>query len=366
MEGVALQNLKICFVMNKMDSGGAERVVSILANNFADRNLEVTILVTKNKSSFYKLNESINYESLNLNYDNLNTFRRLKVNTLEIVKLREYFNLKSPDIIISFIRNIPTIIAGKLARKRVIISERNNPIVDPPNPLWRKLRPLVYPFADGIVFQTEGARDYFEENIKKDSVIIPNPLDKNIRNVPIMAKKKQIVSVGRLAPQKDHATLIKSFKIVLNKFPDYKLLIYGQGDLLSDLTDLASTLGISDSVIFAGNTSDVFRKVAESKVFAFSSKHEGYPNSLIEAMAVGTAVVSTNCNFGPSEVIENGNNGYLVDVGDYEELAMKIIELINNEQLNMQFSKNGKILKDKLTVNKIADLWLDYINYVLM
>lgn len=347
--------------MNKMDSGGAERVVSILANSFAEKEIDTTILVSENKESFYPLVESIKYRTLNLKYENLNFKKRITVNFNEIRGLYKYFKDENPDLVISFIRNIPTIIAARLANVKVIISERNNPIIDPPNRLWRTMRPIVYPFANGIVFQSKGARNYFSQNIIKKSVIIPNPLDKKINEVKIPQKKNQIITVGRLAPQKDHKTLLKACQYVFEKFPNYSLVIYGSGVLEEELREYAENLNISKNVKFAGNTKHVFDKVAESKIFAFSSKYEGYPNSLIEAMAVGTAVVSTNCNFGPSEVIDDGMNGFLVEVGDNKKLADRIIRLIQDDDLNKFFGSQGLKLKQELTVDKISDMWLQFI-----
>lgn len=351
--------------MNKMDSGGAERVVSILANSFVNQDIKVNIIVSENKKSFYELDDRIQYDSMGFPYRDLGFINRVKNNLLEVPNLVNYFRKHNPDIVISFIRNVPTIIASKIAKKKVIISERNNPIYDPPNPVWRILRKVVYPLSNGIVFQSNGAKNYFNENIKKKSVVIPNPIDKKITSISNNNKKDIIVTVGRLSEQKDHKTLLKSFKKTLEKFPNYKLVIYGDGILKNELIEYTKKMGLSDNVKFAGQTNDVFNKIAEAKVFVLSSLYEGYPNALIEAMSVGTAVVSTDCDYGPSEVIEDEVNGFLVNVKDYQDMGEKIQRLISDKELNERFVNNSKLIKNNLSNKRISNKWLSYIKKIL-
>lgn len=359
-------NKKICFVMNSMDAGGAERVVALLANSFDNRGYKVSLVVTSNKDSFYKLNEGIKYSKLNLTSEKCSLFKRIQTNILEIIRLVKYFRRENPDVVISFIRNVPTIISAKLANKKVIISERNNPYYDPPNKVWRILRKFFYPLADGIVFQTNNVKNYFSKRIRQKSCVIPNPLNENIPQLSSNPRKNIIVNVGRLAKQKDQKTLILAFNIVNKKFPDYKLIIYGEGPLREELNSLIANLGLKNNVLLYGKEKDIYNKIKDAKVFVLSSIYEGYPNALIEAMALGIPVVSTNCDFGPSEIIKNGINGFLVEVGDYQGLANKILTILENEKLSNEFSGNSYKIRQLLSIDEITNKWESYIMSVII
>ncbi|WP_218970597.1 glycosyltransferase family 4 protein [Alkalihalobacterium alkalinitrilicum] len=355
---------KVFFVMNTMRAGGAERVVSLLANNLVVKGQDVSIIVTSNDNSFYKLNNKINYCKLGCCSKDLNLFNKLKTNFLEILKLIRVLKREKPDVVITFIRNIPTIIACKVAGIKVIVSERNNPIYDPPNKVWRFLRRIIYPFANGFVFQTDAVKGYFDLNIQKKSVVIPNPVNEELPICNNNKKRKVIVSVGRLSKQKDHATLIKAFGIVRKTFTDYELIIYGEGNLREDLLEMIENLGLKDSVFLPGNAKNLYSEICDASVFVLSSKYEGFPNALIEAMALGLPVISTKCNYGPSEIIKNGENGFLVEVGDYEELAKKINYVIKNKSISEKIGNNAYAIRDKLSTEKIIKKWIDYINLV--
>lgn len=359
-----MENKKICFVMNTMNAGGAERVVSILANGFSKKDYQVTILVSSNNDSFYSLNPEVKYKKLSHNYISKNNG---KINKYigRLKSLIQFFKKEKPDIVITFILNIETIIACKIAGIKVIVSERNNPSFDPPYLVLRMLRKLVYPLSNGFVFQTNDVREYFGKGIKQKSIVIPNPLNENLpKKTNDIKRNKTVVSVGRLERQKDHKTLLKAFAIVQRKFPDYKLIIYGEGKLRGELEEKIKSLNMQDSVMLPGKTEDIYNKIINSRVFVFSSLYEGYPNALIEAMALGLPVVSTKCGYGPSEVIKEGYNGFLVPIGNGREMAKKIEYLIENNPEAEQMGRNATELREKLKSDDIINKWLNYINII--
>ena len=160
------------FVMNQMTSGGAERVVSILANEMIRKNNRVSLVITFEGKVHYDLESEIELIQFNISRE-LNEIKR---NIIEIKKLVSVFKLRKPDVVISFIRNVNCIIAAKIVGIPIIISERNNPIHDPKNKVWRLARKIIYPYATAIVFQTNGAKNYFNRYIRNKGYIIENPL----------------------------------------------------------------------------------------------------------------------------------------------------------------------------------------------
>jgi glycosyltransferase involved in cell wall biosynthesis len=348
-----------------MRAGGAERVVSVLANSFAENKYRVAIIVSNNEESFYPLDKEVYYEKMNLDFNIKGVIKKIKVNISEISEMIKYLKRERPEVVISFIRNVPTIIACKVTGIKVIISERNNPKHDPPNPVWRVLRRLVYPLANGIVFQTESAKKYFNKIIQNKSHIISNPLNPNLFDIKSRDKENIIVSIGRLVEQKDHETLIKAFSLIKDIFPEFKLYIYGEGKLRRHLEYLISQYGLEKRVYLPGNTENIYYELSGAKLFVFTSIYEGYPNALIESMALGIPVISTNCEFGPSEIIEDGENGFLVSVRNHEELAKKIEYVLNNQELAQKISENAIKIKKELQIKDIFKKWKYVVDKVV-
>lgn len=352
-------NKNIMFVMNQMTSGGAERVVSILANGMSERGNRVSLVITFNSEIHYEINNKIEIIKFNINKELSQVSRNIK----EIKSLIKLLKEKRPDVIISFIRNVNCIIAANIVGIPVIISERNNPKYDPKSKIWRVLRKIIYPYADGIVFQTEGAKSYFSKKIKDKSITIPNPL---LEDIPMKTnykdQRKEIVTIGRLSEQKDQITIIKAFSEINKKNSDYKLIIYGEGELREKLKEQIGQLGLNDFIEMPGNFKDIHKKIKEADIFVLSSKYEGYPNALIEAMAIGLPVISTKCEYGPTDILENYINGVLIPVGDFESMAKEIEKLIFSYSKRKSLGQNAIRIREKLELNLILDKWLEYIS----
>lgn len=355
-------NKKVMFVMNQMTSGGAERVVSILANNMIDYNFDVSLVITFTSDIHYNLNSNINIINLNISRNSSQIDRNLK----EIRELISTFKKEKPDIIISFIRNVNSIIAAKYVGIPIIISERNNPKYDPKSRFWRVARKLVYPFSDGVVFQTEGARLYYSKYIRDKSCIIQNPLQENMPKKEVYdIESKSIVTIGRLSAQKNQKTLINAFYNIHKKYPQYKLFIYGEGELRQELEQLIRDLGIVDSVIMPGSIKNIHERIVEADIFVFTSLYEGYPNALIEAMAIGLPVISTECDYGPEDIINNDINGILVPIGDSNKLEIEIERLINDKNKRQKMGLSASNIKNELNEKIICEKWIKYINEII-
>lgn len=354
---------EIVFLMSSLGMGGAERVVVSLANWIVtNTDSNVTILKFIDEKSSYPLNDKIRI--IDMPKSNKNRFLNI-VDRYNFCK-KEFSNIE-PDIIISFFNKTQLYAYLSKPKKTVLIgSERCNVLE---LSFYEKLfSKAIAKKCDGFIFQTERVKKYYPKKVRKNSTVIYNAIS---NQKAIDASKKNylkeniITAMGRLNPQKGFDILIKSFKKVVSEFPDYKLLIYGEGEEREKLQSLINSLSLENNVKLCGNDKDAIYTVAKSKIFVLSSRFEGMPNALIEAMATGTACISTDCDFGPRELIENNHNGILVPIDDEKVLAEKIIYLLKNDITREDLGNNAKSILTKLDSETIYKKYYDYLSKVL-
>jgi glycosyltransferase involved in cell wall biosynthesis len=357
----------ISFTCNNIGTGGAERVICNLANQMAKDGHFVNIICYKVLPSFYyKLQENVKIIELD---DQINSRKRwIDRKTAGLVNLKKLYGaVKSSDCIVSFYtrQNCYSILVGKLQHIPVICAERDHFfMVDGRVNHW--MRKVFYPHADGFIHQTSMAQTYLRKNegVKCQDVVIPNPLwisDFPTRK-PIPGR---VVSVGRLAEQKNYDGIIAAFADVHSRFPNSELWIYGDGDLKKQLEKKCSDYNIQKSVVFAGVTKNVVDALLSADIFVMFSHGEGYPNSLMEALAVGVPSISSDCPVGgPRDMIANGENGFLVECGDVQQLSNSICELLGNDTLKQLFSQRCISIRQSNEFMKIYSMYMDYITTV--
>ena len=341
--------MKILFVISSLSSGGAERVMSILANQFI-KSHEVIIVTMAKTDSFYSLHKNIKHIKLNLLKNSKNILQSVMNNLYRIKAFVEIFKKENPDVIISFMThtNILAIIASKIAKKKIIISERiaydfyNSKILN-------FIRRLIYPLSDFIVVQTYADKKNYDYLRNVD--IIYNPLNLKTNNIK---KENIILAVGRLDKQKGFDNLIKAYSKLET---DWKLFIAGDGQEKKNLENLIKKLNLRDNIFLIGNQQNIFEWYNRASIFILSSQKEGFPNVLIEAMSMGCSVVSFDCPYGPGEIIENKINGILVENQNIDKLALSIQELIDNKDLREKLSKEAIKVREKYSIEKIANKW---------
>lgn len=357
--------MKIMFCTSSMGKGGAERVISILSNDLVKNN-EVSILINTDKNIAYELDKKINIIPIDKKYYKNNLIR----NIYRIFQIKKVLKEERPDIIVSFLPmpSFRVLIANRKIKIPVIISDRNDPKQEYKSKLNMILMNWLYPKADGFVFQTNEQREYFGEKIRKKSTIIFNPIKNSFletKNINLKDRENNIINVGRLVPQKNQKMIINAFSKVSKKYPNYKLKIFGDGLLREELQSQINNLQLSDKVILCGVTDNIKQELENSKIFVLSSDYEGMPNALIEAMATGCAVISTNCPCGgPMELIKNEENGILIPVRNEERLIKSINFLIENENNAEIIGENAKNIKKILNSKAILNQWKKYIKEV--
>ncbi len=318
----------IVFIIGGMQRDGAERVISILADDFLKRNWEVYIITLLNENIEYDIDNQINI--INLCGKNTSYLSRTPY---WIFNLRKEIKKIRPTIMVSFVAriNVLSLIATIGVKCRKVISERNDPKFDGRSIVTKYATYITYQMADCIIFQTKRAQNSFLNSIIKKSTVILNPIIVQTKAVSPEKRNKKIVNIGRLEKQKNQRLLIEAFRIVYEKFPEYKLYIYGKGSLEPELKVLTKKIGLENAVLFPGSYMDIHYKISDAQLFVLSSDYEGLSNALMEAMMMGLPCISTECA-GSDEIIKNGENGVLVPVGNKNKLARAMIELIENEE----------------------------------
>lgn len=352
--------MKISFLIGSLNGGGAERVISMLANKFSDEN-EIDIIVWNNENHFYELDRNIKVHNLNLVYSEESRGSHLLFNLKRVITLVKKLREIKPTIFISFIisNNILAIISARLCGIPVIISERSELFTRKISSFWFKLRKLTYRFADLLVLQTNGAYQLVVKHKlqAKNNVVIPNPIILN--EGKSYGKENVILFVGRLSKEKHVIDLLNAFAMIENK--DYVLWVVGDGPEMSSLVAAVDNLGLAEKVVFWGSQKSPEKFYQKAKIFVLPSISEGFPNVLLEAMNYEDIVVSSNCQMGPAEIIEDRVSGFLYEPGNVDSLAGILFDIINDFQsYELMTVKATEKLRD-YALPIVAEKWYDYI-----
>lgn len=360
---------KIAFVIPSFSSGGAERVVSNLAN-FLITEYEVHIITLNKTEPFYPLdNKIVLHHCVDDIKPSNSIFTAIKSNWFLTKTIAEIVKTNKIQLLIGFMTtsNILSIISGRLLQIPVIISERNNPSKESTPRIWRILRRLIYRFANYTVVQTEPIKQYYNKSIQESRLtIIPNPIymDLSMKNIIGNGDSEKIIlNVGRLSPQKAQDILIKAFAKTDNN--GWKLIIAGEGEDRSKLEGLINELEIQHKIELAGRIKNISDMYSRAKIFAFSSLYEGFPNALIEAMYFGLPCISTDCPTGPSELISNGENGFLVPMNDVDSMADKLGILMNDMDQRKLFGERAQKTVEIFKVKNVIKQWKKIIDECL-
>lgn len=351
---------KLCLVVPCLSMGGQENAASVMANFFANENVDVTVITLFNRPHFYKLDDRIKIidppgdrKNGNKWWYYLNTVLFLRKN-IKAISAKRIFSYGDWT-------NILAIIACTGLNVRVIISDRASPDL---KFQWFVgfLRKILYPKAYGILAQTERAAQQKYKMLGNgiNIRVIPNPV-KTVQLYPEINRKNCILGVGRHWPVKGLDRLIEAFTM-LKKNHGYSLLIVGsRGPASAELLSIAERYKLNPNEVFLEKTTEIDKIYAACKIFVLPSRSEGFPNALIESMAAGLACISFDCSAGPGDIITNGEDGILVENGNVPELANQIQYLIENDKEVERLGNNALKIRDRLSLEKVGRQYLDFI-----
>ena len=344
---------KIMLIVPSLARGGTERVVSILSKELS-KYFEIYVVIYHNPVEY-----EIEGNLTNLDTPTGGIWRKVKNIFYRVVKLKRLIRKISPDFIVSFMGNLQAI----LTFEPVIVSIHNNPDFFP---LYRKfLLKTIYklPNVKKIVTCSSEIEKKLNNNYKlKNTNTIYNTIDLKFINQKLFAPKPfefdYILTVGRLHRQKGFDILIKAFaKSTLKNI--VKLIVLGEGKERKYLEKLIAELKLKNKVLLPGNVDNPFVYMKYANFFVLSSRYEGLPMVLLEALACGIPVITTNCETGPSDIIENEENGLLVSVGDENALKVAMEKLFYDTGLYKRLKVNSQKSIKRFGVKNIVKDWIN-------
>ncbi len=398
------KNKKVLMIISVLRGGGAERVASLLENEFYDNGHDAEFLVTstdRESITNRDLNENIPLTVLREHFVKESIIKRYFYKLLRILssvfcKLFEAANIAVPAIFacMSFISeyrreikamreklkkepdttvvvflqpSIPIVLlAARGLPNRIIISERGDPKRLIKSRYGYKFIEKYYTRADVAVFQTDDAKNTYPQSIAEKGTVIFNPINGKLPEPYLGERNKNITTFCRISKQKNLPMLIDAFNIVHRKFPQNVLRIIGQTsnrddeEALDDTKALIFEYGLSDFIEFLPFSTEVHKEIIADALYVNSSDYEGMSNAMLEAMAIGMPVVCTDCPIGgASAVISHCENGMLSTVGDCEDFAEKIIAVLSDGELSEKLSRNAAKIREDLSLENISKKWME-------
>lgn len=359
---------RVCFVINQLGgvgSGGSDRVVSVLANGLAARGWIVDICaLTDDDTIGRQLHAGVHPRFLSRIRWNHKVLRIVSRIVRGVRLVAAYRRQHSDAVIVSFIAwvNICSFFGTLGHARTIVLSERTDPALDPRSSLARKVRDYCYARAGRLVFQTPDAMDYFGAQVRSRSSVIGNPVTPNLPRWQFDSSSRTVVAASRLEEQKNIPLLLEAFRDFHSSHPDYQLTIYGEGKRRAAIEATIDSLGISRQVELAGHVSNVHERLAGGAFFVSSSDYEGLPNSLLEAMAMGMPVISTDCPIGgPRMLIADGVNGVLVPTKSIEQLSSAMRKLADDASLAQDLGRRAAVIGTAYDADQIVQQWEDVL-----
>lgn len=358
---------KMTFITGSLTDGGAERVMSILANQCAEMGAKVSIVIMREREQSFALSDKVNCYQIKVKNDKFVTVRR-------IMKLHKILKEQDVGTLIPFlpIISLYTLMANIGIGRKIIMSERADPNVSIfannfsvkdriGNLLMRKMGLFV--LADYMVFQTSDAQSWYSKRIQRKSCIIPNPLD--LSHLPKRfrgERRKSIVAAGRFSEEKNFPMLLRAFSAFHVQFPEYILELYGEGSLRQTLESMCKEFGIVDSVKMDGFVNDLPTRIVDASMYISTSNHEGISNSMLEALGMGIPTIVTDCPVGGARMfVETDYNGIIIPMEDVDALVCAMSKIASNKKYALEISVNAEKIRYKLDANNIAKKWLDLV-----
>ncbi len=352
--------LKYLFYINTLNRGGAERVFSVLANEFCNAGYEVVFVTSFRVPFEYSLDEKVKRYSVE--EDEIKD-GFLKKNVRRTKALRKIIKAEKPDAVFSTspeanFRALFATVGIKCKTAITIISDCKHEYA---SRSYAFLAKTLYRRANGIVCQTGEEKAWFPKSIQKKCTIIYNPIDEKFFEFEAPENRTGVVAVGRAVPLKRQIDIVEAFAKIANDVED-DLTIYGDGPCRDDMLSRVKALGLENRIFLPGKVDDVAERIHDAKLFVHASEYEGLSNAIMEAMTLGLPCLLTDCDGGCArELLEGGKNGFLVDVGDVEALKEKMLLVLNDDKLVKELSEKSKSKAQEFRGERVFEQWKNYI-----
>jgi GalNAc-alpha-(1->4)-GalNAc-alpha-(1->3)-diNAcBac-PP-undecaprenol alpha-1,4-N-acetyl-D-galactosaminyltransferase len=365
--------MRLTLVISSLSAGGAERVVTIIANYWAEKGWQITLLTYDDGVTppFYELDSRIKHIPLDLTGDSTNPLVAVWNNLRRVLALRSAVRENRPDCVVSFLDqvNVLTLLATRGLRIPVIVVEQTYPPSHHIGRAWNLLRNRIYPGAAQVVGATARALSNFSPRIQSRACVIHNPV---LSSPPLdkgpakrLLARPALLAVGRLDGPKGYDLLFRAFARLKDRHLNWTLTILGEGPMRHELETLGRQLGISNRVNFLGRVSNPYDFFAQADIFVTASRYEGFPMALCEAMACGLPVIATDCPSGPKEIIRDGVDGVLVPNEDVEALTSAINRLIEDEAMRQRLGSHATEVIERFSLEKVMRTWEELLYRVV-
>ena len=363
--------MKLALVIFSLAEGGAERVMSLMANYWSRKGMEVSLITLASADSdVYQLDQKVHRVALGVGKDSDNPIEAMVNNLHRVGHLREALQTIRPEVVICFMEatNVLTILATRGLGVKVVVMERTSPDSHQVGWFWNTLRRMTYRFADRVGVQTERSRAWAEGLTDPASVfVLSNAInlassagggEVNLRALAHLPNQARVVvSMGRLAPEKGFDLLIQAFAQLATSHPDFHLVILGEGADRSALEQARERSGLAGRVHLPGRVSNPMEYLRQCDLFVMSSRYEGFPMALCEAMACGLPVISFDCPTGPGEIIRNEVDGILVPAGDLQGLTDTMHRLMSDGTARRVLGARGPEVLERFSEDRIMGEW---------
>jgi len=352
---------RVALVISSLSGGGAERVTSALAKYWSAAGHDVTLVtLARRETDLYPVAPGVDRVALDLLAPSRNQIEAAAGASRRVLALRRTFARLRPDVVVSMMSatNVLALLATIGTPTPVLVCERSDPRYEPVGAPWSALRRALYPLAAGVVLQTESAAAWARAFCRRVHVV-PNFVERPPRPATPDAAKGpwQLLAMGRLVPEKGFDILIEAFARVERDHPEWSLAILGEGPERGRLEALACARRLAARVRFPGRVSDPLPHLLSAHAFALSSRFEGFPNALLEAMACGLPAVAFDCPSGPSEVVVHGHNGLLVPPGDVAGLGAALARLMSRPSYRARLGARARDVASVLSPERVLESW---------
>jgi GalNAc-alpha-(1->4)-GalNAc-alpha-(1->3)-diNAcBac-PP-undecaprenol alpha-1,4-N-acetyl-D-galactosaminyltransferase len=359
--------MNIMFLVSSLQFGGAERVATVLCNEFS-RNHDVTLVATYGglDPSVFDVDPAIKLHYLGHKYpcwagQSAGSIPRL-------MKLRYLFKSCKPDVVVSFLPNVNVmaVLANIGLNIPLIISERSDPEYFPMSRFWKIMCKYSYYYADMLTVQTDAvAKKAFRIfNLPPLVRVVPNPIPSSLLDVQPSQKteKRNILCLGRLMPSKQFDHVINAFSKIASSAPAWELHILGEGPAKAKLQELVLNLGLTDKVKFFGSVVHPYSQLAACDIFAMASLFEGFPNALLEALALGRPTVVYDCPSGPADITVHGSIAKLIPLNAEHEFSLALEELIRDENMRLLLGERARnSVLERYALSSVVEHWYQLI-----